>query len=140
MRITRRVEYCVRALVAIAIAEPDPVKARVLAGTEDIPPGYLYDLLAELRRVELVYAMRGHHGGYRLTRPAVEITLGEVIRLLDGASVEPFAPASRNATEQDLPARLRQLWDAANDESMRLLDEVTIADFVSDRQRTRGQR
>jgi Rrf2 family protein len=133
MRITRRVEYCVRALVALAIAEPDPVKARVLAGTEDIPPGYLYDLLAELRRVELVHAMRGHHGGYRLARPAAEITLGEVIRLLDGAPVEPFAPATRDAAEEGLPARLRQLWDAANDESMRLLDEVTIADFVSDR-------
>jgi Rrf2 family protein len=132
MRLTKRVEYSVRALVALAVAEPAPVTARTLADSQDIPPGYLNDLLADLRRVELVYARRGHHGGYALRRPANEITLGTVLRLLDGSPTDvPLSPEA-DADESRLPARLRHLWQAANGASMRLLDEVTIADIVSD--------
>jgi Rrf2 family protein len=123
MRLPARLEYAVRALVALAAAEPARVNARVLADAQDIPAGYLYDVLADLRRVDLVYAQRGSSGGYALTRPAAEITLGTVIRLLD-QSVSDLAP------EGGLTARLHALWDDANRASLERLDEVTLADIA----------
>jgi Rrf2 family protein len=123
MPVPKRIEYSVRALVALAVAEPATVNARVLADTQDIPPGYLYDVLADLRRVELVSVLRGSHGGYALTRPAAEITLGSVVRLLDGVAL-PDLP------EDPMSALLRDLWDAANRAGLSLLDEVTLADIV----------
>jgi Rrf2 family protein len=128
-QIPARIEYSVRALLALAVAEPATVTARVLADTQDIPPGYLYDVLADLRRADLVYAQRGSHGGYALTRPATEITVGGVIRLLDGTPADVrHLPAGRDG-EDGPTGRLHRLWDAANTASLRLLDEVTLADL-----------
>jgi Rrf2 family protein len=123
MAVPKRIEYSVRALVALAAAEPATVNARILADTQDIPPGYLYDVLADLRRVELVSAVRGSHGGYALSRPAAEITLGSVVRLLDGPPVSDLVDDPRSA-------RLRDLWDAATRAGLSLLDSVTLADIA----------
>src|SRR5690348_6500150 len=88
MRIPARIEYSLRALSALAAAAPDPVNARTLAQARHIPGGYVHTVLADLRRVDLVYAVRGSRGGYLLTRPPQEVTVGAVVRLLDnpGAS------------------------------------------------------
>src|SRR4051812_21540440 len=126
MSIPKRIEYSVRALIALATAEPATVNARVLADTQDIPPGYLYDVLADLRRVELVSALRGSHGGYALSRPASEITLGTIVRLLDGTSADALPALAEPPTS----ARLRQLWDDANRAGLSLLDSVTLADIA----------
>ena len=123
MPVPKRIEYSVRALVALAAAEPATVNARVLADSQDIPAGYLYDVLADLRRVELVSVLRGSHGGYALSRPATEITLGSVVRLLDGPPVSDLVDDPRWA-------RLRELWDAANRAGLSLLDSVTLADIA----------
>jgi Rrf2 family protein len=131
MPIPKRIEYSIRALVALAAAEPATVNARVLADTEEIPAGYLYDVLADLRRVELVQARRGGHGGYSLARPAAQITLGTVVRLLDGAPTEGLARSRPpDGVARD---RLQQLWDAANQAGLRLLDDVTLADIAQRR-------
>ncbi len=126
MRLPARLEYSVRALVALAVAEPARVNARVLADTQDIPAGYLYDVLADLRRADLVYAQRGSSGGYALTRPAAEITLGTVVRLLDGSTPDLRPEGGTDA----LAARLRDLWDDANRAGLQRLDEVTLADIA----------
>ena len=125
MPIPKRIEYSIRALVALAAAEPATVNARVLADTEEIPAGYLYDVLADLRRVELVQARRGGRGGYSLARPAAQITLGTVVRLLDGP-----AGGDADGVARD---RLQQLWEAANQAGLRLLDDVTLADIARPR-------
>jgi Rrf2 family protein len=131
MPIPKRIEYSIRALVALAAAEPATVNARVLADTEEIPAGYLYDVLADLRRVELVQARRGGHGGYSLARPAAQITVGTVVRLLDGAPTEGLARSRPpDGVARD---RLQQLWDAANQAGLRLLDDVTLADIAQRR-------
>jgi DNA-binding IscR family transcriptional regulator len=65
-----RIDYAVRALLALAAAYPDFVTARRLAAAGHIPPGYLYDVLDDLRRVQLVRLRQGPRGGYCLSRPA----------------------------------------------------------------------
>ena len=129
----KRIEYSVRALVALAGAAPLTVKAQDVADAQDIPPGYLYDLLADLRRADLVQVQRGIGGGYVLARPAVELTLGEIVRRLDGPGADP--PPAPTATETDNPsiARLHHLWDRANKVRLAYLDAVTLADILHHR-------
>jgi Rrf2 family protein len=114
----------------LAAAEPATVKARVLADAQRIPPGYVYDVLADLRRLDLVQVQQGAAGGYALTRPAATITIGDLLRLLDaqldGRPVEP-------AGGSGLVARLHRIWVAADHATQRVLDEVTLADVVSGR-------
>jgi Rrf2 family protein len=127
MPIPARVEYSLRALAALAIARPAAVNARTLADTQHIPPGYVYNVLADLRRADLVYALRGNHGGYALTRRPAEITVGTVIRLLDGPATAP----SPLGTPDALSERLNHLWDRANQAGLMLLDECTIEDLIT---------
>ncbi len=128
MRIPARVEYSLRALAALAACEPEAVKARTLADAQRIPAGYVYNVFAYLRRVDLVYATRGYHGGYALTRPARETTVGTVVRLLDAV---PDLPRPPDQPDLDaLARRLHRLWDTVNDASLRVLDQVTLADLV----------
>jgi Rrf2 family protein len=128
-----RTEYAVRAALGLAAAQPATVKARVLAETQRIPPAYLYDVLADLRRVELVRVWHGPTGGYALTQPAATVTIGGLLRLLDGPPI--VAPARKPDAQPDtgLVARLHQVWTAVDNASQRVLDEVTLADIVSDR-------
>jgi len=126
MLLPKRIEYSVRALVALASAAPQTVKAQDVADAQDIPPGYLYDLLADLRRADLVQVHRGIGGGYALARPAADLTLGEIVRRLDGPSAEalPGRPDDRSIE------RLRLLWDRANKVRLDYLDAVTLADIM----------
>jgi Rrf2 family protein len=127
MLLPKRIEYSVRALVALASAAPQTIKAQDVADAQDIPPGYLYDLLADLRRADLVQVQRGIGGGYVLARPAADLTLGEIVRRLDGPSGDP--PAAR--PDDRSIERLRLLWDRANKVRLDYLDAVTLADIMN---------
>jgi Rrf2 family protein len=131
MTLPARIEYSLRALAALALAQPAALTARTLAETQHLPHGYVHNLLADLRRADLVYALRGNHGGYALAQPAHQITLGAVVRLLDGSFHQVRPAASRDAGPDQLAARLRQLWGRADQAGLQLLDEVTLADLVS---------
>ncbi|HUA94637.1 MAG TPA: Rrf2 family transcriptional regulator, partial [Acidimicrobiales bacterium] len=83
MHIPAKVDYGLRALLLLAAAGA-PRTADELAAAQGLPPRFLGAILADLRRSGLVASQRGAEGGYRLARPAEEITLAEVIRALDG--------------------------------------------------------
>jgi Rrf2 family protein len=132
MPIPARTEYALRAALALAAAQPATVKARVLADTQHIPPTYLYDVLADLRRADLVYVNQGQAGGYALTRPASSITIGQVLRLLHGEAGTSGRPAEQPGDSAGLVHRLHQVWGAADTATRRVLDGVTLADIVAD--------
>jgi Rrf2 family transcriptional regulator, cysteine metabolism repressor len=89
MKISTRAEYGIRVLVALARAEgAGPVSLTTVARTEKLPHAYLEQLVADLRRAQLVRATRGKSGGYALARPAADISLVEAMRALDGPILE----------------------------------------------------
>jgi Rrf2 family protein len=89
MKLSTRAEYGIRVLVALARAEGSgPVSLTTVARTEKLPHAYLEQLVGDLRRAQLVTATRGKAGGYRLARPAAEISLVEAMRALDGPILE----------------------------------------------------
>jgi Rrf2 family transcriptional regulator, cysteine metabolism repressor len=95
MLFSTKAEYGVRLMVElgrragrIPPTEAEPVSLSVVADAETLPLSYLEHLVAKLREAGLVSSVRGAHGGYRLAKPAEEITMLDVVEALEG----PIAP------------------------------------------------
>lgn len=132
MEISAKAEYSIRALAELTAAGGGPIPVVELAEAQDIPPRFLQNLLSQLRRRGVVFSQRGTEGGYRLARPASEITLAEVLRAIDG----PLANVAGERPE-DLhyapPAdHLADVWIAVRVALREVLEEVSIADVVED--------
>jgi Rrf2 family protein len=92
MRLSKKGEYAIRALVEIGFEAHlrlgSLIQISTVAQRTNIPEKFLEQILLALRNGGVLKSKRGVEGGYSLARPAAEVTLGEVIRLLDG----PLAP------------------------------------------------
>ena len=85
MKISTKGRYGLRAIVDIALnGERDAVSISSISERQSISVSYLEQLLAKLRKAELIKSIRGAQGGYRLNRPAEEISVGAVLRALEG--------------------------------------------------------
>ena len=98
MRISKKAEYALRALVAIARQPGKSWSIQELAAGEKIPSKFLEQILLTLRRAGILASKRGVGGGYTLLRAAAEISLGEVITIFDG-STAPVACAAERPSE-----------------------------------------
>ena len=85
LELTRRADYGIRAMIAIARATPEvPLSTPRIADSMAIPVRFLPQVMADLARAGLVDSTGGRRGGYRLGRPASEISLLQVIEALEG--------------------------------------------------------
>ena len=112
MRITAKVDYAVRAVMKLADGDGSPVKRDEIVAAEKIPPKFLENILAELRRAGLVESQRGSDGGYWLSRPASEISVADVMRAVEGplASVRNHRPETLEY--EGLAEPLQLVWVA----------------------------
>ena len=140
MRVTAKVDYAVRALLELAVAGEGPVKGERIAQAQEIPLKFLENILIDLRHANVVRAQRGAEGGYWLARPANEVTLGEIIRAVEGplASVRGEPPEDMNYT--GAAEHLRTVWVAVRASLRSVVDELTLADVVADRMPARIRR
>ena len=134
MWISKRTDYATRAILALALAgDHDPVKIHDLASRTETPASVLEQLMPQLRSAGIVRSERGPSGGYRLNHAPAEITLGKVVRLLQG----PLAPidcATRTHAEpcpMDLGCALRDTWAEIRDATIAILDRTTFADLAA---------
>jgi Rrf2 family transcriptional regulator, cysteine metabolism repressor len=107
MIFTTKAEYGVRLLVELGRQNqtpPAPVSLKAIAEAEGLPLAYLERIVALLKKAGLVESTRGAHGGYRLARPAAEITMDEAVLALEGV-VAPMACFVD--TGEDPPSALR---------------------------------
>jgi len=92
MRLSKRGEYGLRAMIALAGSATDGhlpmLQIREISEHEQIPAKFLEQILLSLKNAGLVHSRMGVGGGYHLARPARDITLGQIVRVLDG----PLAP------------------------------------------------
>ncbi len=131
MQVNAKVDYALRALAELANADPGPMKAEAIARAQGIPPKFLENILLELRHAGIVLSQRGAEGGYRLGMPADEITLADVIGVVDGplANVRGLRP---ERLEYIGPAEpLLQVWIALRANMRAVLERVTLADLVT---------
>ena len=133
MRVSAKTDYALRAAVELAAAEESgaPVKGERLATSQSIPLRFLENILLQLRHAGIVESRRGAEGGYRLARPAAEITLADVIRAIDGplAGVSGHRPETLDFQGRSEP--LRDVWVAVRASLRSVLEHVTLADVAA---------
>jgi Rrf2 family protein len=134
VRISRKAEYALRALVALA-RHGRPLQIGELSRVENIPVKFLEQILLALRNDGFLASKRGVGGGYTLKQPAAKIPVGEVVRALDG----PLAPLPCAATTADaVPCScpdprtcpIRTFMTKVHGEMNALLDARTIEDLA----------
>jgi Rrf2 family protein len=133
MRVSAKVDYALRAMAELAAAPPGLMTAEQLASAQHIPPKFLESILSQLRSGGLVASHRGAEGGYELARPAAEISIAEVIRVLEGpiATVRGVRP---DELEYDGAASgLRGIWLELRTQMRGVLEQTTLADLASAR-------
>lgn len=135
MRISQRGLYALQALTVLAEHPSGVLKIKDIAAEESLPEKFLEAILLDLKRARFVASLRGAHGGYQLNRPAKEISLGEVLRRIDGP-LAPFEDAEslRRRVKTDAKHRplFRVLLDVRN-ATAGILDHTSIADLCCSR-------
>jgi len=122
MRLSARVDYALRAVLELATAGDNPVTAERIARAQEIPPKFCESILLQLRRGGIVYAQRGPEGGYWLAKPVQQISLLEIIEVIDG----PLGSARVTAGSP-----LSRVWTALEEAERGILTRVTIAHVLS---------
>ncbi len=140
MRLSKRSEYALRALLDLANASPGAwVPLKELAARNNLPPKFLEQILLPLRNVGIARSQVGPGGGYSLGREASEITLGEVMRILDGR-LAPVSCLSQIAYEScscpdEASCLLRLAMTEVRTAIVDVVDRLSLADVVAGRLR-----
>jgi Rrf2 family protein len=131
MRVSAKVDYALRAMTELAAAAPSLVTGEQLATAQKIPPKFLESILAQLRNGGLVASQRGAEGGYRLAKPAEEISIADVIRELEGpiATVRGARPDELEYT--GAATNLRDIWLELRSSMRGVLEQTTLADLLA---------
>ncbi|MBX6750033.1 MAG: Rrf2 family transcriptional regulator [Micromonosporaceae bacterium] len=136
MRLNARVDYGLRAVVemaAVGASAANPVTAERIASAQDIPPKFLESILLQLRRGGIVNSQRGPEGGYWLARPAEEISLAEVIRVIDGPLANIRGQRPEDLGYPGAAAALQEVWIALRASERHILEQVTVANVAQNR-------
>jgi Rrf2 family protein len=139
MRLSARVDYALRAVTELAAAQlaaeedagPQPVTAERLATSQQIPAKFLESILVQLRRGGIVAAQRGPEGGYWLVRPAGEVSLADVIRVIDGPLAHVRGTRPEDLGYHGAAKPLQDVWIALRASEREILDMVSIGDVAS---------
>ncbi|MBP1842492.1 Rrf2 family protein [Rhizobium petrolearium] len=134
--ISQKAKYALRALAALAQADPDePMLISEIAVQQSIPKKFLEQILLDLKRSGIVVSRRGKQGGYLLLKPADAITFGEVLRLVDGP-IAPLPCLSQTAYRKcedcdgEQLCEIRHVFARVADATRNVLFTTTIADAI----------
>ncbi|MFF5179476.1 RrF2 family transcriptional regulator [Micromonospora sp. NPDC000316] len=143
MYVSARSDYALRAMLAVAAAVrggggdagsggegAELVKAASLAEVQEIPLSFLQGILLDLRRAGLLHSHRGAEGGYALTRPPEEITVGDVLRAVGGSLTTVRGLPAERAGYHGVAAGLTDVWLAVHGAIATVVDSTTLADLL----------
>jgi Rrf2 family protein len=137
--LTQRSRYALRAMLYLAEAPPGspPIPMNRIAENANVPRKFLELILADLREAGFLHSHRGKTGGYCLSRPTHLISLGEIIRVIEGPlALVPCV--SRTAyrrcadCKDERACAIRHAMARVRDETARILDGTSLADAVSE--------
>ncbi len=137
MRLSTRGRYGVRAMYDLALHYgAGPVSLKATAERQRVSEHYLEQLMAGLRRAGLVTSSRGALGGYELARSPREITVGDIVRVLEG-SMDPAecvaeGDAASDACDRADECAMRLVWKKLKDCMNRVLNSISLEDLRSE--------
>jgi Rrf2 family protein len=126
MRISRRAEYAVRAVLDIALQDPADggVHAKEIAGRTGVPEKFLKAILSQLGEAGIVVGRRGPRGGHRLAPGALHMTVGDVLRAVDGPLADSVPASVSQVSAAD--AALQRVWGRVGEAVLEVVSSVTF--------------
>ena len=133
MRVSAKTDYAIRAALELAAAADNdkPLKGERISTAQAIPLRFLENILMQLRHAGLVESRRGAEGGYRLARPATEVTLADVIRAIDGPLAGVGGARPETLGFEGVAAPMRDVWIAVRASLRNVLERVTLAEVIA---------
>ena len=134
MRITTQAEYGLICALHLARTSSDgPVTGREIATRERLPADYVEQIMLKLRRASIVTSTRGAHGGYRLARPAEEITVRDVISASEHSTFDVHCvthPVEAERCAESHDCSIRPVWVLLQRRIDEVLDSVRLSDLL----------
>jgi Rrf2 family protein len=133
VRVSAKTDYAIRAALELAAAAADdkPLKGERISTAQAIPLRFLENILMQLRHAGLVESRRGAEGGYRLARPAADVTLADVIRAIDGPLAGVGGARPETLGFEGVAAPMRDVWIAVRASLRSVLEHVTLAEVIA---------
>jgi Rrf2 family protein len=139
MRVSAKADYALRAAAELAAAGETMNRDRISAA-QGIPMEFLETILLELKHAGIVQSHRGSRGGFRLARPARDISLADVIRAVDGPMANVRGSRPEEVEYPGPAAHLRDVWIAVRASLRQLLESTSVQDLVDGRLPTQVRR
>lgn len=133
MKVSTKGRYGLRAIVDLAVNDKDgQVPLKSVAERQGLSENYLEQLFSSLKKAGLVKSIRGAQGGYMLAKPAEKISVGDVLRSLEGTlcpvdCIDLEAPVSCDRADMCVTATV---WAKLRDKINEVVDSISIADLV----------
>lgn len=129
MNLSAKTEYACIAVLELATqyASQKPVRIRTIAQRHGIPARFLVQILLQLKAAGLVQSTRGAAGGYQLARNPAQVTLRDVIQILDG---QPATISSNAENSTPISTTLIDIWNHFKSQQTEMLQAVTLAELT----------
>ena len=139
MKLSTKGRYGLRAMIDLALySDEEAVSIQSISARQNISDNYLEQLVRKLKKEGLVVSVRGAQGGYRLAKPADEISVGDVLRALEG-SLEAVSCGEGNNLHcqgEDLCVT-RYVWQRINRSIQETVDSIMISQLVEESRKVR---
>lgn len=134
MKISTKGKYGLRAMIDLAqYSEQEAVSISSIAQRQKISESYLEQLVAKLKKAGLVVSIRGAAGGYRLARPAADISVGDVLRALEGDVRAVICTAqTEEGCEGEELCVTKYVWQRINESIEKTVDEMMLDQLVAE--------
>ncbi len=131
MKISTQGRYGLRALVDLAEhEEKNAIPLREISRRQDISERYLEQLFAKLRKAGIIESVRGAYGGYKLKKEPEEITVGDVLRILEGYIVPVYCTGKApESCKMQGDCVTHEVWEELRKKVVEVVDSITLADL-----------
>ena len=132
MKLSTKGRYGLRAMIDLALySQNDSLPLASIAKRQDISKSYLEQVFSSLRKSGLVKSTKGAQGGYMLTSDAKDITVGMILRALEGDL--SVVPMEDDAVVNRIESYIRDnIWDRIDEKVFAIIDKITLKDIVDD--------
>ncbi|MDO4305570.1 MAG: Rrf2 family transcriptional regulator [Eubacteriales bacterium] len=135
MKLSTRARYGLRALIDMGLhCENEAVSIQSIAGRQNISESYLEQLMAKLKRAGLVESTRGACGGYRFGKPVEEISVGDILRVLEGSLEAATCPGNsgEGGCEGADLCVAKYVWKRINDSITSAVDTLMLSELIEE--------
>ena len=142
MNFSTKGRYGLRAMIDLAVHSEEAVPISSIAARENISECYLEQLAAKLKKAGLVVSTRGAQGGYRLARPSSEISVGDVLRILEGSLEAAQCPGNdeTQSCEREDICVTKYVWKRINDSITEAVDTLMLSQLIEESRKKQQER